>query len=173
MEIVQVSDYDADFRYRVEDCREYCADKIYGDHYQDAIIPTNFENIHLRVIKTGERGFYVAIEDIDNCIVGAVELITRNYKSFGRVLEPHSFIEKEYRGRGYVESVYRWLLDNGFRLVSGDRQTACSNGLWKKLSADYEFNYYNNWEDKVIPVNEMTERTLENSYIRKTLKKVL
>lgn len=164
MEIVEVSDWDADFRDRVVWKRDY---------HPNQVIETNIDGIHIRVIKDGSDRFYIGIENSNNIIIGAVELLVRNYAQFGRVLEPHSFLDSEYRGKGYVEGVYRWLLDNDFRLVSGDRQTVCSNGLWKKLSADYEFNYYDIWKDEVISEKDITPLRLECDWTRKTLKKVV
>lgn len=163
MEIVEVSDWEADFRDRVVWKRDYNPNQV---------IETNIEGIHIRVINCDDR-FYIGIENNKNEVIGAIELIVRNYSQFGRVFEPHSFLDSEYRGKGYVEGVYRWILENGFRLVSGDRQTVCSNGLWKKLSADYEFNYYDIWRDEIISENDITPLRLESDWTRKTLKKVV
>jgi hypothetical protein len=176
MEIVKVEDWEADFRDRVR-WKRGC--------YENVIIPTNEKNVQLCVIQDSDgsyfdpdRTFYVAIESTiikdyqgENEIIGCVELLERDYKNVGKVFEPHSFLDKEFRGKGYVEGVYRWILDNDFRLVSGERQTVCSDGLWKKLSKDYEFNYYDIWNDEFYSESEMSESTLEASWVRKTLKK--
>lgn len=177
MEIVKVADWEADFRDRILHYREFS---------DNVVIPTNIEGVQIRVIQCPSGHYLVSIEHTDNSymkdphrfvednfIIGCVELLNRNHYGFKEhVFEPHSFIDKDYRGLGYIESIYRWVLDNGFRLVSGDRQTVCSDGLWKKLAKDYEFSYFDNGRNRIIPVIDMTNDKLESYYTRKTLKKV-
>lgn len=167
MEIVQVEDWEADFRGRIKYKREY---------FETQIIATNIEDIQLRIIKDdcGDYNvFYVSIESIANpdLIVGAVELIEKNYldSTLKKVFEPHSFMSKEYRGKGYVEGVYRWILNNGFTLVSGERQTVCSDGLWKKLSNDFQLSYYDIFCAEFLDEND-ENFDIRYSDLRKVLK---
>jgi hypothetical protein len=110
------------------------------------IIDTNFDTIKLVVHKTNYE-YYVSIEHAElmnaesnwrDRVMGIVELIPKRYGKYKKVFEPHSFTVKEQRGNGYVESIYRWILNNGYTLVSGNNQSHASNGLWRKLSKDYE-----------------------------------
>jgi hypothetical protein len=131
---------------------DFREDLIYAKSGEKTFIPTPVPNIVLRVTKRYD-GFLVTIENTDfpeevtfnnyeDRVMGIVNLLTRKYDGLGPVFEPHSFLDAKYRGNGYVESIYRWVLDSGFTLVSGENQTKYSNGLWKKLAKDYEFNVF-------------------------------
>lgn len=176
MEIVTVSDRDADFRDKITDRVSYLKEG-WGNHEQK-FIATAIPNIRLRVLQVGnwKPDYYVSIEFTDKgeltnrnrkeVILGCVELLNNNSLHIGPCFEPHSFIDKNHRGKGYIESIYRWVLDNGFTLVSGPRQTIYSEGLWNKLSKDYKFDYVNIYDD-VKTVDCLEEN---NYYSRKRLK---
>mgnify|MGYP001246863093 CR=1 FL=1 len=59
------------------------------------------------------------------------------------VRTPHSGLLERYQGRGIVKAIYRWFLDAGNILVTGDLQTPDSNALWRSLSRDYEVVFFN------------------------------
>lgn len=102
-------------------------------------IPTDTEGVTL-VVGFWRKDFMVLIKDGRKAI-GAVHLrAIRNRdmkRAFGFVVEPHSYVLPEHRGRRLVEGVYRWALDNGLVFCSSPFQSSASNGLWRKLSSDY------------------------------------
>jgi hypothetical protein len=54
------------------------------------------------------------------------------------VRTPHAALLPELRGRGIAKLVYRWVLDAGYALVTGNRQTPDSHALWRSLAKNYE-----------------------------------
>lgn len=143
-------------------------------------IKTPIPQIVLRVTKLYDS-FLVSIEDInhpeeityDNYrerVMGIVNLIEKyEYVGLTKVFEPHSFLDERYRGNKYVETIYRWILDNGFTLVSGKNQTKYSNGLWKKLSKDYEFNLYDIFQGRIL--NEGEDYDVSDDSVRLMLRR--
>jgi hypothetical protein len=114
------------------------------------VIKTNIEglNIHIAqqkgqsgygyqydiVLKHGKRT--AAVIMLNSC--NDLNMVSGRYHNrIHEVFEPHCYTSKAYRGRGYVESLYRWLLNSGLVFLSCGRQTACSFGLWQKLGQDY------------------------------------
>lgn len=77
-----------------------------------------------------------------------------------KVIEPHSYTGKDFRGQGLVEGIYRWMLDNGFTLRSGDTQTPASNGLWKKLGKEYKLRTFNENTGKISNYRKGAEEKL-------------
>ena len=59
------------------------------------------------------------------------------------VRTPHSGLNSKFHGRGIAKAVYKWFLDAGNILVTGDIQTPDSNALWRSLSKDYEVVFIN------------------------------
>jgi hypothetical protein len=159
MNIIEIDDEDANFIWHVYEQK---------DNYDSVIIPLNVKDLQLRVIDCDYR-YYLALEEIKSeYIIGAVELIKRQYKELTNVFEPHSYIKPAFRGKGYIYSLYVWILNNGFTLVCGHNQTKCSEGLWNKLSKHFQFKCYDWCEETIIDYSD----DLDLTSLRKVLRKV-
>ena len=51
---------------------------------------------------------------------------------------PHAKVAQAYRRLGITSMVYRWWLDAGRNLMSGERQSAHAHQMWMSLARDYE-----------------------------------
>ena len=54
---------------------------------------------------------------------------------------PHSKYAAGYQRRGLATAVYRWWLDAGNCMISGARQSAGANALWRALARSYPLAY--------------------------------
>jgi hypothetical protein len=179
--LTEVPDY-ADFRDRI-------FDEIVSEN-KGVIIPTMHPNLVMRVIFTTDydERYYISLENTavsedvfeesifeygsepyKKRILGCVELVIKLYREQSNCLEPHSFMDYSHHGKGLIEGIYRMLLDGGITLVSGYQQTIYSNGLWLKLSKDYQFDNFDSWKDKIL--SEDDDYNPEDNHIRLMLKK--
>jgi len=115
-------------------------------------VPTDAAGISLTVARISEQTV-ILIKD-GRKAVGAVSLRQLRNKAlrekFGAVYEPHAYVVKNYRGRGLVEGVYRWLLSEGLVFRSAPCQSFASNGLWRKLSLDFHCGLVHVQEARLI-----------------------
>lgn len=168
--LTNLADWETDFRSTVREKLHY------ADPENVTTVATNYPQFSLKVIRDYDDDFFIAFYDnYDQKVVGCVELIdrTKSYLNLGsgKIFEPHSYIAEAYRGHGYIEQVYRWLLDNGVTLVTGKNQTKCSNGMWKKIGKDeaYELQGYDTMCHRTFPLEPDTN--LELYYKRMMLRR--
>jgi hypothetical protein len=114
-------------------------------------VRTSDANLKLDVWKSdGDRLFTVfpvVKEDGDEFIAGFVEFTwpekLGQRRSWAKnVRTPHSGLLQQYQGRGIVKMIYKWFLDSGHIMVTGDLQTPSSNALWKSLANQYEVVFF-------------------------------
>ncbi len=55
----------------------------------------------------------------------------------GLVFRPHSYMKPDYRGRGYISSIYKWFINSGHCLVASNSHTPSASKLWKSLISKY------------------------------------
>jgi GNAT superfamily N-acetyltransferase len=106
-------------------------------------IRTSRPGVRLTVAR--RKGDSVVLIEKSGVAVAAVlleQIRNRKLAALGYVAVPHAYTLPEHRGQRLVEGVYRWALDNGVVLCSHWHQTRASNGLWRKLSADYECSFF-------------------------------
>jgi hypothetical protein len=144
MQIVSCEDQEANF---IADANRRLRSKVV---LTLKIIKTNIEDLSIHiaqqkgqfgygyqydiVLKHGKRT--AAVIMLNSC--NDLNMVSGRYHNrVFQVFEPHCYTSRAYRGRGYVESIYRWLLDSGLVFISCGKQTACSFGLWQKLGHSY------------------------------------
>jgi hypothetical protein len=55
-----------------------------------------------------------------------------------KVYTPHSYLRKEFRGKGFISSIYKWFLNSsGNCLLASYRHSPDASVLWKGLLAKY------------------------------------
>lgn len=126
--------------------------QMYGHRAREGKrVNTSDPNIKLDVWKSDSDRLFIVFpiveEDEDEFIAGFVEFgwpeKLGQKKSWSKnVRTPHSGLFEEYQGRGIVKMIYKWFLDAGHILVTGDLQTPASNALWKSLSQTYEVVFF-------------------------------
>lgn len=62
----------------------------------------------------------------------------------GLVFRPHSYMKPDYRGRGYISSIYKWFVNSGHCLVASYSHTPSASILWKSLIAKYPHFFVRN-----------------------------
>ncbi len=127
------------------------------------VVTTNNPNIRLLVARRFGRNISVYIlakqrptdpYDAEHAVriphhgyaVGFANLIRptplKNGPAFSdSVYTPHSGLMQHVIGQGYMKAVYRWVLEAGNHLVTGDIQTPASNALWKSLASEFEVQF--------------------------------
>jgi hypothetical protein len=165
MQTLMYPDYSLDFRFVFES---------YSSYKDPVIIKTEVPDIELHIHQNA-NDFYVGIFQVTpmcDIIIGIVNL----KRQFGRtalgdnVYEPHSYLDKNHRRKGYMSSVYSWILSNGFTLLSCGRQTFDSESLWGHLSNSFEFGYYDTRLNEIITC-EINQMMLESSNVCAFLRK--
>lgn len=120
------------------------------------IIPTE-NGMHLLIGKY--KSWYDILLRDGNKLVAGVQLVDKGHSVDGkRAYEPHSYTRKKYRGCGYVEQIYCWLLDEGIVLRSCGRQTKASHQLWMKLSWIYNIRAYNKRSKQYVDMSKLDKK---------------
>lgn len=65
-------------------------------------------------------------------------LVEVNRHADKQLRSPHAKVAQAYRRLGITSMVYRWWLDQGCNLMSGERQSAHAHQMWMSLARDYE-----------------------------------
>lgn len=134
---MQVLSYDD---YRIN----FIPDAFYEVMYRSVKVevPTSIEGMKLVIGKNMNR-YNILLMNGDDAIA-VVQLIHRHeYTPEGLMIcEPHSYTQKDHRGKAYAEQIYRWILDNNIVLRSCDHQTQASHNLWKKLGKKYTLKFF-------------------------------
>lgn len=68
------------------------------------------------------------------------------------VRSPHAKVAQAYRRMGITSQVYRWWLDAGRNLMSGERQSPHAHGMWMSLAREYELAYVRLQHKQVHPL---------------------
>lgn len=124
----------------------------YLDMYKDRVkkatrVKTNDPSVELAVYGSPALKMFTVFPIIDDETAGFVEFTwpekLGQKKSWStNVRSPHSGLKEKFHGKGLAKTIYRWFLDAGHILVSGDLQTPSSNALWKSLAKDYEVVFF-------------------------------
>ena len=124
----------------------------YLDMYRDRIakakrVKTNDPDVELAVYGSPALKTLIVFMIAAGVPVGFVEFtwpekLGQKKSWSSNVRSPHSGILKQYHGRGLAKMVYKWFLDAGHILVTGDLQTPASNALWKSLARDYDVVFF-------------------------------
>ena len=149
-------EYDADFRSELY----YAIDNSF---WETRWVETDNPNIKIVVtFNDYSKSFLIGLVDVDqynsseyhenDFLIGIIEILPiGDVGELKNVYEPHSYIDKDHRGKGLMKSLYTWVLDNGMTLMSCGTQTKYSNGLWKGIKKHnrlYQFGYieHSNWK---------------------------
>lgn len=164
MQTLSYPDYTLDFRFMFAD---------FAGWNDTRIVKTDNPEIEFRIIQNG-LNYYVGIfhlREQGDVIIGIMNLKKRLAPGLGnQVYEPHSYLAQDYRRKGYMSSLYSWVLDNGFTLLSCGRQTFDSENLWKHLSNSFQFGYYDTTWNEILTC-EMNQMMLECSNVCAFLRK--
>ena len=115
-----------------------------------ALMPdTKVKNLHVwedhlnpkRFKPLGDGFFYqdMGTRDDDRVIIHDGKVIGRYSNSFGgfddfKIVNPHSVLLPEYRGRGLMRRLYQQVLNEGYCFISGERHSYSANRLWQSLA---------------------------------------
>lgn len=72
-----------------------------------------------------------------SCMILDPETINWRHREIFYV--PTSYVVDDWRGRGLIAPLYRWFVDNGFKLKADTRQSEFSNRLWHRLINEYSY----------------------------------
>lgn len=148
----------------------------YLDMYKDRIkkakrVKTNDPAVELAVYGSPALKMFTVFPMVDDEPAGFVEFSwpeklgqRRGWSS--NVRTPHSGLKEKYHGKGLAKMIYRWFLDAGHILVTGDLQTPASNALWKSLSRNYEVVFF---DDRGEFIDAPTERQATQRNVRMAL----
>lgn len=64
-------------------------------------------------------------------------LVEVNRHADKHLRSPHAKVAQAYRRLGITSMIYRWWLDAGRNLMSGERQSISANRMWISLARDY------------------------------------
>ncbi len=64
-------------------------------------------------------------------------LVEVNRQADKHLRSPHAKVAQAYRRLGITSTVYRWWLDAGRNLMSGERQSTHAHQMWLSLARDY------------------------------------
>lgn len=88
---------------------------------------------------------YVYVEDIARQRLGGYVVFNRlpelTRRADALLRSPHARFAQEYQRRGLASGIYRWALEAGLCLVSGARQSAGADGLWRALMRHHAHGY--------------------------------
>lgn len=65
-------------------------------------------------------------------------LVEVNRQADKHVRSPHAKVAQAYRRLGITSMVYRWWLEGGRNLMSGERQSTHAHQMWMSLARDYK-----------------------------------
>jgi hypothetical protein len=65
-------------------------------------------------------------------------LVEVNRQLDRQLRSPHAKVARAYRRLGITSAIYRWWLDGGRSLMSGERQSPHAHRMWMSLARDYE-----------------------------------
>lgn len=120
------------------DLESYSPDKC-------AHVTTSDPEYSIGVLKLGIKDFrvYLIHKDEPICVVYLEHSLANLY-------QPSIYMLRTYRGRGLGKMLYKWFLDSGMSLVTGDAQSPLSHRLWKSLSKEYGFAVVQFHDDMII-----------------------
>lgn len=126
----------------------------YLDMYKDRLkkagrVKTDDPQVEFAVYGSPTLKVFIVFILVDDTPAGFVEFtwpekLGQKRSWAANVRTPHSGVLKRFHGKGLAKAVYRWFLDAGHNLVTGDLQTPSSNSLWKSLARDYEVAFFDN-----------------------------
>jgi hypothetical protein len=64
-------------------------------------------------------------------------LVEVNRQADKQLRSPHAKVARAYRRLGITSTIYRWWLDGGRNLMSGERQSQHAHQMWMALAHDY------------------------------------
>lgn len=103
-------------------------------------------NVHEGMLKPkkfvplGGGYFFQALgtQDDDRLIVYNGKVVGEYSNSFEdfdeKIVNPHSRLLPEHRGKGVMRRLYQHVLDEGYCFISGKRHSVSANRLWESLS---------------------------------------
>lgn len=97
-------------------------------------------------------------------------LVELNRQSDRYLRAPHSKYALAYQRRGIAAAIYRWWLDGNRCLISGARQSAGANALWRSLSNRYNLAFVD-LRDKTLRYlgSQVNDETLGSLHTRMIL----
>ena len=90
-------------------------------------------------------------------------LVEVNRRADRHLRSPHAKVAQAYRRRGIASRVYRWWLDAGRNLMSGERQSPHAHQMWMSLARDYELAVVRVQDKRVLPVGSCTSEPVLGS----------
>ena len=131
---------------------------------------------HGLVFKTrhadGEHFIYV-VDPVRRVLAAYIvlsRLVEVNRCADKHLRSPHAKVAQAYRRSGITSQVYRWWLDGGRNLMTGERQSPHAHGMWLSLARHYELAYVCLQDKRVLKVeSEAPETVLDNLGTRMVL----
>ncbi len=90
-------------------------------------------------------------------------LVEVNRRADRHLRSPHAKVAQAYRRRGIASRVYRWWLDAGRNLMSGERQSPHAHQMWMSLARDYELAVVRVQDKRVLPIGSCTSEPVLGS----------
>ena len=114
---------------------------------------------HGLVFKTrhadGEQFIYV-VDPVRRVLAAYIvlsRLVEVNRRADKHLRSPHAKVAQAYRRLGITSQVYRWWLDAGRNLMSGERQSPAAHRMWMALAHTYQLAYVRLQDKQVDPVD--------------------
>jgi hypothetical protein len=116
------------WRWRYTDNHKRIATDIKG---LDLVVATDRKDYYAFLVKGNQPQGYVKFEHLS--------YVPSSWQD--QVFTPHSYTREQYRGKGYITSVYQWFLRAGHALLAAESHTSAASALWKGLIAKYPHRY--------------------------------
>lgn len=104
----------------------------------------------------GEQFIYV-VDPARGVLAGYIvlnRLVEVNRRADKHLRSPHAKVAQAYRRLGIASRVYRWWLDAGRNLMSGERQSPHAHQMWMSLSRDYALAVVRVQDKQVLSVGD-------------------
>jgi len=90
-------------------------------------------------------------------------LVEVNRRADKHLRSPHAKVAQAYRRLGITSRIYRWWLDSGRNLMSGERQSPHAHQMWMSLARDYALAYVRLQDKQVLAVGDHAPESVVSS----------
>lgn len=108
-------------------------------------------------IRQADGDYFIYVTDpVPGRLVGYIvlsRLVEVNRRADRYLRSPHAKVAQSHRRMGITSTVYRWWLDRGHNLMSGERQSPEAHRMWSSLSRDYRLIYVRLQDKRVTPID--------------------
>lgn len=144
---------------RLQDPKDTIAEyrsSAFHNHAKGRYIETGLPGLHMFVLQQHPSPLKYRVYLVNKATdyaIGVVEFSQADRK-FPWAFTPHSGFLPGHQGLGYGYSIYKWFLDDGNILITGQASTALARKLWAKLGKAYPLHYMNIETFELIPKTE-------------------